>query len=99
MLGLPKNGLNLGSSFEELHERIIHWISGLRKFATALELADSQDFPEQSDFTDELMQEIMILMEVMGQVKDFFENDVDAKKLIRWITSDIKGEITLYIAP
>ena len=99
IVGSSEEWMNLGTSFEELHERIIGWISGLRKFASALELADSDDFPEQSDFTDELMQEIGILAEVMGQVQDFFENDNDNRKLIRWITSDFKGEITIFMAP
>ncbi|MBN2306432.1 DEAD/DEAH box helicase family protein [Candidatus Peregrinibacteria bacterium] len=100
IVGSSEEWMNLGASFEELHDRITGWISALRKFASALELADSQDFPQQSDFTDELMQELMILMEVMGQVQDFFEPATGgSQKLIRWITSDIKGEITLYMAP
>jgi DNA polymerase-3 subunit epsilon/ATP-dependent DNA helicase DinG len=99
IVGVSEEWMNLGASFKELHDRIIKWLAGLRKFAQALELADSQDFPEQSDFTDELFQEIQILAEVLGQVQDFFENDQDSRKLIRWITSDIKGEITLYMAP
>ena len=99
IVGGSEEWMNMGDSFEELHERIKRWISGLRKFAQALELAESDDFPEQSDFTDELMQEIEILSEELGHAQDFFENDSDSKKLIRWITSDMKGAITLYMAP
>ncbi|MFH0838345.1 MAG: helicase C-terminal domain-containing protein [Patescibacteria group bacterium] len=99
IVGASEEWLNLGASFEELHERIRGWLSGLRKFASALELAESEDFPEQSDFTDELMQEIQILSEELGHVHSFFENDHDSKKLIRWITSDMKGAITIYMAP
>jgi DNA polymerase-3 subunit epsilon/ATP-dependent DNA helicase DinG len=99
IIGASEEWMNLGHSFEELHGRIIAWLSGLRKFAQALELSDSDDFPEQSDFTDELMQEIQILAEELGNVQSFFENDADSKKLIRWITSDMKGAITIYMAP
>ncbi|MBU0706321.1 DEAD/DEAH box helicase family protein, partial [Patescibacteria group bacterium] len=99
VIGVSEEWLNLGASFEELHERIRSWLSGLRKFAQALELAESDYFPEQSDFTDELMQEIQILSEELGHVHSFFENDHDSRKLIRWITSDMKGAITIYMAP
>ncbi len=99
VIGASEEWMNLGGSFDELHGRIMAWISGLRKFATALELAESDDFPEQSDFTNELMQEIQIMAEELGHVQNFFENDNDAKKLIRWITSDFKGEITIFMAP
>lgn len=99
IIGASEEWMNLGGSFEELHDRIRGWLSGLRKFASALELAESDDFPEQSEFTDELMQEIGILAEELGHVHSFFENDSDSKKLIRWITSDMKGAITIYMAP
>ena len=99
VVGASEEWMNIGASFEELHGRIKQWVSGLRKFAQALELAESDDFPEQSDFTVELMQEIQILAEELGHVQNFFENDDDSKKLIRWITSDMKGAITIYMAP
>ena len=99
LIGASEEWLNLGNSFEELHGRIMSWLSGLKKLSTALELSDSDDFPEQEAFTDELMQEIQILSEELGHVRSFFENDDGANKLIRWITSDFKGEITIYMAP
>ncbi len=97
--GSSEEWVNLGHSFEEVHGRIMAWLSSLRKLATALELSDADDFPEQQDFTDELMQEIQILAEELGHVRGFFENEEGGNKLIRWITSDFKGEITIYMAP
>lgn len=91
--------LNLGSSLEDLNGRIRVWLSSLRKFAQALELADGDDFPDQSEFLDELLQEIMILSEQMGHVENFFDIQEGSEKLIRWITSDMQGLITIYIAP
>jgi len=99
LISASEEWMNLGHSFEELHGRIMAWISGLRKLSTALEISDSDDFPEQTDFTDELLQEIQILSEELGHVRSFFENDEASNKLIRWITSDFKGEITIYMAP
>jgi len=99
IVGASEEWLNLGNSFTEVHQRIIKWLSELRKFAQALELAESKDFPDQSDFTDELFQEIQILSEELGHIHNFFENEEDAKKLIRWISSDMQGAITIYMAP
>lgn len=99
VVGASEEWINLGQSFNDVHQQIIHWLSELRKFAQALELAESKDFPDQSDFTDELFQEIQILGEELGHVHEFFENEVDSGKLMRWISSDIDGAITMYMAP
>ncbi|MDH5597247.1 MAG: exonuclease domain-containing protein, partial [Candidatus Peregrinibacteria bacterium] len=91
--------LNLGSSLDALSDKIRIWLSSLRKFAQALELVDGEDFPEQGDFVDELLQEILILSEQMGKIHNFFEPGEASEKLIRWITSDMQGQITIYMAP
>ncbi|MBU0578280.1 DEAD/DEAH box helicase family protein [Patescibacteria group bacterium] len=91
--------MNIGESLNDIHERVNTWISGLRKFATALELSDGQDFPEQDDFLNELMQEISMLSEQLGHLHDFFIEDEQDKKWIKWITSDMNGVVSIRLAP
>lgn len=91
--------LNLGQSLDDLSGKLSLWLSSLRKFAQALELADGDDFPDQVDFVDELTQETQLLNEQMRNLQNFFEHDEAKEKLIRWITSDMQGQITIYMAP
>ncbi len=99
ILGASEQWLNLGDSFTELHLKINQWLMGLKHFAEALALNGEQHFPEQTDFVDELFQEISILSEQLTHLHDFFDNDQNAEKLIRYITSDMSGVITLSMAP
>lgn len=99
VLGADEQWINLGDSFTQVHRALNNWLSQLRKFATSLELNDSSDFPEQSDFLDELRQEVAMLAEQMGNIHQFFDNESSEGNLIRYITSDMNGVITLHIAP
>lgn len=91
--------VNIGESLNKVHDDIGDWIRGLKKFATALELSEGQEFPEQDDFLNELIQEIVILMEQLGHLHDFFNEEHENKKWIRWITSDMNGLISIKLAP
>jgi predicted DnaQ family exonuclease/DinG family helicase len=91
--------LNLGDSLDELNGKIKSWLSDLRKFSQSLELAEGDDFPDQAEFLDELMQEIMLLSEQMEDIESFFNSGAGAENLIRWITSDMQGMITIFMAP
>lgn len=92
--------LNLGNSFQELHEKMRRWLSNLRKLSETLEYSDPNDFPDQVDFTDEFLQEIQLLNEELGHVRRFFDaEEGEPVNLIRWITSDMKGAITIFMAP
>ena len=99
LLGASQEWVNLGHSFAEFQTRLRLWLTELQRFAQSLDLREGQDFPEQSDFVDELRQELMILGEQSGHLTEFFDNEEEAKKLIRYITSDMKGMITLNMAP
>jgi len=91
--------LNLGSSLDEMSVKIRSWLSALRKFAQAMELAEGDELPDQSGFVDELIQEMSVLSEQIGNIQNFFDCKVGGDKLIRWITSDMRGFITIYMAP
>jgi len=99
VLGASEEWVNLGASLTELHNQLMRWLSQLRKLAENLELSEGDDFPDEVDFVDELRQEVAILSEQLGNLNKFFENESDAKQLIRYIISDMRGVITLHIAP
>ncbi len=99
LLGADEQWVNLGDSFAQVHRQLNAWLAQLRKFATSLELNEAEDFPEQSDFLDELRQEVAMMSEQMGNVHQFFDNESSDQNLIRYITSDMNGVITLHIAP
>ncbi len=99
LLGASEQWMNLGDSFSSLHQKLSHWLRQLRQLADSLELNEGDDFPDEADFTDELFQEISILSEQLTHASQFFDNEGDAKKLIRYIVSDMQGVITLNIAP
>ena len=91
--------INLSESFADLNSDLRVWMEKLRKIATTLELSDNKDFPEQDEFTDELIQEIMILQEQLGHVSNFFDEEHKGKELIRWAMSDMSGVINIHMAP
>ena len=91
--------VNIGDSLSTVRDKIMSWMRDLKKFATALELTDGDDFPEQDDFLNELMQEISILSEQFGHLNNFFSDDHEDKKWIRWITSDMSGIVSIRLAP
>jgi predicted DnaQ family exonuclease/DinG family helicase len=88
--------LNLGESLSEMNEKILSWLRELKKFTDALEMSQKTD---QSDFADELMQEIGTLMEQLGHLNDFFHYETEDKKWIRWMSSDMQGTVSLSLAP
>jgi len=107
LIGASDEWMNLGDSLGELSQKLSIWITSLRKFADALELSEKNPSDihisgtdgTQIDFVDELRQEIALLSEQLGNIQSFFDNESDGKKLIRYITSDMQGVITIYMAP
>ncbi len=99
ILGASEEWMNLVDSLAEFYNDLRRWIAKLHKLAEALELNEGDDFPEEGDFTDELRQEIGILLEQLGNLNRFFDNESEQKTPIRYIISDMKGVITLNIAP
>lgn len=91
--------VNLNSSLDELAESLQNWMRELRKLTEALEFNEGPDFPEQEEFLDGLLQELSLLAEQLGQLKVFFDEEHKAKELIRWITSDLHGTVTVVMAP
>ncbi|MBN2087080.1 DEAD/DEAH box helicase [Candidatus Peregrinibacteria bacterium] len=91
--------MNIGESLTTVNGKIMTWLMDLKKFATALELTDGNAFPDQDEFLDELMQEIMILSEQFGHLHNFFNEDHEEKQWIRWITSDMSGVVSIHLAP
>ncbi|MBU0727447.1 hypothetical protein KKA95_02060, partial [Patescibacteria group bacterium] len=91
--------VNIGDSLNSIHEKIMEWMRGLKKFAAAIELSEGEEFPEQGDFLDELVQEIGILSEQLGHLHNFFNEEHEGKEWIRWITSDMSGIISIKLAP
>lgn len=99
VLGASQEWTNLGSSFDELHVKLKQWLTTVRHFAEMLETSGRQEFPGQQDFLDELLQEISILADQLNHLGHFFDNESQTEKLIRYITSDMSGVITLSMAP
>lgn len=99
ILGASQEWVNLGHSFSEFQGRLNQWHMLLHRFIQALEGTDGRDFPEHADFIDELRQEVSLLSEQSANLRRFFDNEGDAKKLIRYITSDMNGMVTLHLAP
>jgi len=91
--------LNLNESLDGVHKKIILWQSELKKLATAMELSEGGDFPDQIQFTDELMQEIAILSDQFLHLNKFFEDRADHKEWIRWVSADLNGVVTVHLAP
>ena len=87
--------LNIGLSLTDVTQKAIMWLSGLRKFAEAVQATQDND----DGFTDELMQEIGTLSEQLAHLNNFFNEDHEDKKWIRWISSDLHGIVTINLAP
>lgn len=98
ILGASQEWHNLGDSFRTFRTRLLAWLRELADFSDHLALA-GQALPNQSNFIEELNQEIALLTDQLTQLQKFFDNENDAKKWIRYILSDTNGQITLYIAP
>jgi DNA polymerase-3 subunit epsilon/ATP-dependent DNA helicase DinG len=64
-----------------------------------MELSEGGDFPDQIQFTDELMQEIAILSDQFLHLNKFFEDRADHKEWIRWVSADLNGVVTVHLAP
>ena len=88
--------VNIGESLDDVGEKLTGWITILRKFADALQMTEND---EQDNFSDELMQEIGILSEQLAHLNDFFNEEHEGKKWIRWISSDLHGVVTIHLAP
>ena len=75
LISTTEEWVNIGDSLSTVSGKIMSWMRDLKKFATALELSDGDDFPEQDDFLNELMQEISILSEQFAHLNNFFSDD------------------------
>ncbi|MBN1258435.1 DEAD/DEAH box helicase family protein [Candidatus Peregrinibacteria bacterium] len=90
--------LNLGESLKEVAERLDKWMKQLTHFAEALEMA-GQPFPGEEIFLDEFLQEIGLLKEQFIRLRQFFDEEHEAKTLIRWIVSGLDGKVAIRMAP
>lgn len=88
--------INIGQSLTDVSDKLIRWIKMLRQFADALQMSEKN---EQENFGDELMQEIGLLSEQIAHLNDFFNQDHQSKKWIRWISSDLHGIVIIHLAP
>ena len=91
--------VNIGDSLSQVHEKLMDFIRMLKKFAVAIELAEEQQFPDQADFLDELTQEIGTLSEQLGHLNNFFKDDNEGAEWIKWISSNMTGQIIISLAP
>lgn len=87
--------LNLGETFDDLRLKIEAWLKQIRQFAGSLELNEDG----QTEASDQLMQEASLLNEQLITLKHFFGAQAGENDWIRWILSDMKGAITINIAP
>ncbi len=91
--------MNLTETSETFSKKLNAWLKKLKDFSSALLLAEEQEFPEQDEFVDELMQEIEQLAEQLSHLKHFFSGEEDGGKWIRWMTSDYQGRVAIHVAP
>lgn len=89
--------LNLSTSVDDLGQKVNEWLKMLRELGDAVALTEGQEFPEQEEFIDELMQEIGLLAEQMTHIKTFFDDE--ESKTIRWLSSSYTGEVRAHLAP
>jgi predicted DnaQ family exonuclease/DinG family helicase len=88
--------VNIGGSLADVSQKVMGWMKMLRQFADALQMTETS---EQENFGDELMQEIGILSEQLAHLNDFFSEEHEGKKWIRWISSDLHGIVNIHLAP
>jgi len=96
IISATEEWINIGESLTDVSLKLNGWMKMLRKFADALQMTESD---EQENFGDELMQEIGLLTEQFAHLNDFFNEEHEGKKWIRWISSDLHGVVTIHLAP
>lgn len=90
--------LNLTTSSDETLRRVTEWLRKLKDFVDAWMLSGEQEASEQNEFIMEILQESEILQKQVVALRHFFADD-NSSDYIRWMTSNLKGIVTVNLAP